>query len=205
MTPLPDTFPIFPLPGVLLLPKGLLPLNIFEPRYLAMVDYALKNDRIIGMIQPRDDGTLYDMGCAGRITAFEETGDGRYLVTLSGVARFKIVEELSQMSGFRRARIDAAGYAEDTKLGTGLDICRTRLTLLLEEYFDIQGLSCSWEAIKDAPDEKLITCLAMACPFTPQEKQALLEAPSCLDRAKLFKTLLEVAITAQKEPGRLHN
>lgn len=205
MKPLPDTFPIFPLAGVLLLPRGVLPLNIFEPRYLAMVDHALKTDRVIGMIQPRDDGTLHDMGCAGRITAFEETGDGRYLITLSGVSRFNIAEELSQMDGFRRVRADHGIYAEDLKPTGCLDINRDRLTRLLEEYFDIQGLSCSWDAVKDAPDEKLITCLAMVCPFSAQEKQALLEAPSCLDRARLFKTLLELAINFAREPSRLRN
>lgn len=191
---LPDEIPVFPLPGVLLLPRGVLPLNIFEPRYLAMVDHALKTHRLIGMIQPKDDGGIHDVGCAGRITAFEETGDGRYLITLTGVSRFRVAEETAQREGFRNVKTDLRGFALDTEPAGCLDINRSGLTTLLEEYFDLQGLSCSWERVKDAPDERLITCLSMVCPFSPQEKQALLEAVTCHDRAALFMTLLELAV-----------
>jgi Lon protease-like protein len=193
----PDELPIFPLAGVLLLPRGLLPLNIFEPRYLAMVDHALKTHRQIGMIQPREDGTLHEVGCAGRITAFEETGDGRYLITLTGVSRFRHSSELPQIEGFRRVKTDTQGFALDTEPTGCLSVNRPYMTRLLETYFDLQGLSCNWDMIQDATDERLITCLSMVCPFSPQEKQALLETPTCHGRAQLFMTLLELAVQAQ--------
>lgn len=197
---LPDELPIFPLPGVMLLPRGMLPLNIFEPRYLAMVDHALKTHRMIGMIQPKAEGeALYDVGCAGRITAFEETGDGRYLITLTGVSRFRIAEEVAQQNGFRNVKTDVRGFALDTEPAGCLNLNRPRLTAMLEEYFDLQGLSCEWGKVADAPDERLITCLSMVCPFTPQEKQALLEARTCHDRAGLFMTLLELALQNRGE------
>lgn len=203
MDDLPDILPIFPLNGVLLLPGGQLPLNIFEPRYLAMMDAALKADRLIGMVQPReiprnlaDDDTVpvYDTGCAGRITAFEETDDGRYLITLTGVARFRVAGEQPLLNGYRRVRPDWS-YPKDKETADCLGIDRRRLTALLESYFSQQGLSCSWDAIDGAPDNRLITCLAMVCPFDAREKQALLEAACCKERARLFMTLLEMAVS----------
>lgn len=203
MDDLPDILPIFPLNGVLLLPGGQLPLNIFEPRYLAMTDAALKDSRLIGMIQPRDiprtladdDSVgLYETGCAGRITSFEETNDGRYLITLTGVARFRVAEEAGIEKGFRRVRPTWA-YPKDRETADCLGIDRGRLNRMLETYFSQQGLSCNWDAIEDAPDNRLITCLAMICPFDAREKQALLEAPCCKERAGLFMTLLEMAVS----------
>lgn len=200
---LPDSLPIFPLNGVLLLPGGQLPLNIFEPRYLAMTDAALRGVRLIGMVQPReiprtlsDDDTVavYDTGCAGRITHFEETGDGRYLITLTGVARFKIAEEQPLLNGYRRVRPDWT-YPKDKETSDCLGIDRSRLTRMLEAYFSLQGLECDWKAIDGAPDNRLITCLAMVCPFDAREKQALLEAECCKARATLFMTLLEMAVS----------
>ena len=190
---LPETLPIFPLAEVLLLPRGLLPLNIFEDRYLAMVDAALATDRLVGMIQPQEgEGTaLKKVGCAGRITAFEETKDGRYLITLTGICRFQVRDELSAQSGFRRIVPDFSPYMRDLLPSGCLDLDRPRLTALLRSYFDRQGLSCSWEKIKESPDETLMTALAMICPLPPADQQTLLEAEDCKTRARLFIALME--------------
>ena len=199
---MPDDIPVFPLSGVLLLPGGQLPLNIFEKRYLAMVDDALKSDRMIGMIQPRDpeivtsenDTPLFDTGCAGRITAFEETGDGRYLITLTGRCRFKTKAELPLQNGYRRIVPDWTPFAKDLRLEDSLDLDRGRLKTLLGDYFTLHGISCDWEAIDGAPDQKLITCLAMICPLDAGEKQALLETGCCHKRADMFMSMLEMAV-----------
>lgn len=190
---LPETLPVFPLGGVLLLPRGNLPLNIFEPRYIAMVDEALGSHRLIGMVQARKDGTLYDVGCAGRISSYHETNDGRYEIVLTGLCRFKLVEELPQTNGYRRARSEWNDYRSDLEPMGCLDMDRAKLNNLLKSYFEQQGLTCSWDAVDCASDEKLITTLAMVCPFEPHEKQALLEAHCCKERAQLFMTLLEMA------------
>ena len=189
---LPAELPIFPLGGVLLLPRGQLPLNIFEPRYLAMVDDAIKTHRLIGMVQTREDGGVYTVGCAGRITSFNETHDGRNEIVLTGVCRFKISEELGQKDGYRRVKADWSDYRHDTEPMGCLDMDRARLKKLLKNYFEQQGLTCSWDAVEKAPDEKLITSLAMICPLDASDKQALLEAPCCKERAKLFISLLEM-------------
>jgi Lon protease-like protein len=205
---LPAELPIFPLTGVLLLPRGRLPLNIFEPRYLAMFDDALSGSRMVGMIQPslvKDDpaesaspADLYGIGCAGRITSFSETGDGRYMVALDGVARFRVTEELPLHRGYRRVIPDWTPFAVDlTEEDAVID--RARLVDLLQAYFRRQQLSVNWDAIGHAPDERLLTSLAMVCPFEPSEKQALLEADCLSDRARLMMTLLEIAIAGDGE------
>lgn len=190
---LPDSLPVLPLGGVLLLPRGNLPLNIFEPRHVAMVDEAMRSHRLIGMLQTREDGTLYDVGCAGRITSFHETGDGRYEIVLTGICRFRMTEELPQQNGYRRAQVSWGGYQLDMEPMTCLDMDRGKLNKLLKTYFEQNGLTCSWKAVEGAGDEKLITTLAMVCPFEPHEKQALLEAHCCKERAQLFMTLLEMS------------
>ena len=199
--PFPQEIPLFPLSGVLLLPCGLLPLNIFEPRYLAMVDDAMAGSKLIGMIQPREpDGPLYDVGCAGRITSYEETGDNRYLITLTGASRFRLDEELPlKPGGYRAAKIDWAPYAEDrdTNAPCRAALDRDALYTLLKKYFDGEGMSCNWDAVREASDSKLLTCLSMVCPFTPHEKQALLEAPDSKQRADLFMTMLDLAVRTQ--------
>jgi Lon protease-like protein len=199
ITDLPRTLPIFPLTGVLLLPRGRLPLNIFERRYVAMFDDALAGERLVGVIQPSDpiagdpSPPLFAVGCAGRITSFSETGDGRYLVTLDGIARFRVTEEMPLKRGYRSVVPDWSGFAGD--LGEeDVDIDRARLINLLQAYFRQQGISANWDAINQAPDEKLLTSLAMICPFEPPEKQALLEAGCLGDRTRLMMTLLEIAI-----------
>ncbi len=203
---LPETIAIFPLGGVLLLPCGQLPLNIFEPRYLAMVEDAMARHRFIGMVQPRDknvkeitdDTPVFETGCAGKITEFSETEDGRYMITLTGISRFRIVKEVSGNRGYRSVSTGWKAYKEDLSEKKCLDLDRERLKVLLRRYFDMHEMTCDWDAIEDAPDGRLITCLSMICPFDASEKQALLEAQCCHARAKLFMTMLEMA-SCEKE------
>lgn len=198
---LPATIPIFPLTGVLLLPRGPLPLNIFEPRYLAMVQDALAApQRLIGMVQPEAGASgnssvpgVYRIGCAGRISAFQETEDGRYLITLSGVCRFRVVEELATTRGYRRIKADWAEFADDLEDSPPIEIDRERMLKPLQVYFRAQQIEANWDAIRETPDERLITSLAMICPFAPAEKQALLEAPDLATRAEVLTALLEMA------------
>ena len=206
---LPRVIPIFPLTGALLLPTGKLPLNIFEPRYLAMVRDALADkQRIIGMVQPRtpdlednrgasghdgDGPELYKIGCAGRITSFAESEDGRYILTLSGVCRFDIGEEMPNKDGYRRVISDFKRFRDDVSDPPVFDIDRDRLLLAVKEYFALHNIEISWDAIQATPDDKLITSLAMTCPFGPNERQALLEAETASSRADLIIALLDMA------------
>jgi Lon protease-like protein len=207
---LPDILPIFPLTSVLLLPRGRLPLNIFEPRYLAMTRDALGGERLIGMIQPSDppqDNTgggpgidrmnppVYPIGCAGRLTQFSETDDGRFLITLTGVSRFRIREELPLLDGYRRVVPDWRPFAHDRAAPGTPEFDRERLIRGLKSYFAQRQISADWEAIGKAPGEYLVTSLAMACPFASSEKQALLEAADPDERARLLTTLVEMAAT----------
>lgn len=196
---LPETLAIFPLSGALLLPCGTLPLNIFEPRYLAMVEEAMRGSRMIGMIQPKKKGedALFGVGCAGKITEFSETADGRYLISLHGICRFDIEEELDlHGGGFRRVRPGWGAYERDLTPKTCLDLNREKLKGLLETYFQKQQMNCDWHKIDGASDGKLITCLSMVCPLTPCEKQALLEAECGKDRADKFMSMLEMECCA---------
>src|SRR5688500_7738619 len=206
---MPAQLPVFPLAGVLLMPRGNLPLNILEPRYLAMLDDALPGERLIEMSQHRKNGALrppeppplYEAGCAGRITSFTETDDGRYLLTLTGICRFHVTEELAPVNGYRRVRADWDSFREDFSPRERLDIDRPLLKQLLKHYFASQDLSCDWDTIDGAPDEKLITCLSMICPFEPGEKQALLEAPCSRERAERFMMMLQMAVESGKCGG----
>jgi uncharacterized protein len=198
---LPDVLPIFPLTGVLLLPRGKLPLNIFEPRYLAMTRDAMAGERLIGMVQPSDppirelNPPVYQTGCAGRITNFSETEDGRFLITLTGFSRFRIKEELPLLSGYRRVVADWQDFAADRDSdAAGFD--RARLVQGLRHFFIQRQVQADWEAIDRAPGEHLVTSIAMMCPFAPNEKQALLEAPTLDERARLLTALIEMTATA---------
>lgn len=196
---MPDTIPIFPLDGVLLLPRGHLPLNIFEPRYVAMVDDALRSNRMIGMIQPNNnpahDGLpLFKTGCAGRIVQFQEADNGRYLITLRGVARFDVTSELQTTTLYRQVQPKWNNYAEDYDQIEDLGVDRAKLVTLLDQYFTIHDMTIDWKLITAVNDEKLMTCLAMICPFSSCEKQALLEAPTCSERADIFMNLLEISV-----------
>ncbi len=200
---LPRVVPIFPLPGVLLLPGAPLPLNIFEPRYLAMVRDAVSGERVIGMIQPceaaPDVGAakVYETGCAGRITAFSETGDGRYLITLTGMIRFDVARELPMIDGYRRVAADYGRFRGDLDEPAG-EIDRAQLLQTLGAYFAANGIEGDWKAIEETEDERLITSLAMACPFAAPEKQALLEAMTLSERARAMTAIMAMAA---HEPG----
>jgi Lon protease-like protein len=201
---LPQEFPVFPLTGALLLPGGRLPLNIFEPRYLAMVEDSLAAGRVFGMVQPDrrlahgDSGPgLYRTGCLGRISSFSETDDGRYLITLSGLIRYTIVEEIEGARGYRRVRGALSGFAADlaeagAEGGRELPFDRSRLLHALQRYFSHAGVEANWDAIGTMPDTALVVSLCMACPFDPEEKQALLEARDDAERAKALLALLEI-------------
>ena len=205
---LPGEIPVFPLPGALLLPGGKLPLNIFEPRYLALTEDALAAGRMFGMIQPDpmvpDTETgpgLYRIGCLGRLTSFSETEDGRYLITLTGLLRYRIVAEAPMRRGYRRMLVDYAPYLAE--LDTPADasaaaIGLPRETLLgaLRGYFTRRGFDANWEAIRKLGDAALVTTLCMVCPFEPAEKQALLEAPDLPARTDALHTLLQIGAAA---------
>ena len=203
---LPDELAVFPLPGALLLPGGQMPLNIFEPRYLNMVEDALAGARLIGMIQPvhesseylvADGITLYDIGCAGRISKFQETGDGRYIIALDGLIRFRTAEELAPRDGYRRVRPDFRGFEgdmQDTDRSTDQQIAdRPKLLSAMARYFQTTGIEADLSTIESAPDVLLVTTLAMTCPLDPGEKQALLECDNTEQRAALLTRIFEIA------------
>ena len=199
---LPEILPIFPLPGALLLPRGHLPLHIFEPRYRKMTEAALSGERMIGMVQPRDpdvetigdDGPIYDTGCAGRIISFMEIDDGRFMLTLRGVCRFRIAKELPLQDGFRRVRPDYEPYQQDVAEPAGMALDRENLIGSIHRYVHAKGLTADWPAIKEASDEALVVALSMMCPFEPREKQALLECRDLATLAHLLTSLLEMGI-----------
>ena len=200
-TDLPDTIPVFPLTGALLLPRSRLPLHIFEPRYLQMIEDCLKTDaRLIGMAQPRgqagrDGRTLHSIGCAGRLTQFSETEDRRYMITLSGASRFRIGKEIVGFSPYVKADVDWSGFGRDLgkpEADDGFD--RPRFLRLLRRYFEAQDLSTEWDSLEDAEEELLVNSLSMLCPFEPEEKQALLEAPTLQTRRETLVTLMEFGL-----------
>lgn len=199
MTPmdLPETLPIFPLTGALLLPHAQLPLNIFEPRYLEMVDDALREHRMIGMVQTHtcEEGCkLYEVGCAGRIISFDETEDGRYLITLLGLSRFRIKEELKTQKLYRRVATTWKEFSKDMEATHCFGYKKEDFFKVLKEYFQHQEIEMNWEVLYEAPDEKIISALSMICPLEPSEKQALLEAPCCKSRGEILKAMLEIEI-----------
>ncbi|MCC6597679.1 MAG: LON peptidase substrate-binding domain-containing protein [Alphaproteobacteria bacterium] len=197
---LPDHLPVFPLINAVLLPAGHLPLNVFEPRYMRMIDDALATDRLIGIIQPTDETATHPRphlrrtGCAGKIIEFSETADGRYIIKLAGLYRFNLIAEIDQPLPYRIVTVDWQPYEKDSKAFKCLNLDRAHLNALLRLYFSKQEMICDWEAVDGAADDKLITCLAMICPFEPQERQALLEAACCKTRADLFMSMLELAV-----------
>ncbi len=198
---LPDTLPLFPLSGAVLLPRARLPLHIFEPRYLAMIEDCLKSDRrLIGMIQPRGDLTadppaLAAVGCAGRLTSFSEAEDGRFMITLTGIARFTVTEELPGFVPYRRARVSFAPFIDDLS-GPQTDPGLNRKAFLKElaRYLRASKMGTDWANLKDADDEVLVNVLSMLCPFDPEEKQALLEAPTLTERRRNLEMLIAFAL-----------
>jgi len=203
---LPLAIPVFPLDGALLLPGGQLPLNIFEPRYLNMIDDAMAGDRLIGMVQTRGGERelppLAPIGCVGRITSFAETSDGRYLITLTGLCRFEVGDELPVRTPYRQVRARFDRYEDDLNLdGPAPVLDRPRLLAALSRYLDHRGLGIEWETAESAPLEALINSLSMGLPFDPAEKQALLEAATLEDRAKALTALLEIDAAGGDDDG----
>ncbi|CAN7533405.1 LON peptidase substrate-binding domain-containing protein [Bosea sp. LjRoot9] len=198
----PLVIPVFPLAGALLLPRGQMPLNIFEPRYLAMVDDAIRTHRVIGMIQPEPENgrqtgepELLKVGCLGRITQFAETGDDRYVLTLTGISRFRIVEELTVSTPYRQARISYDDFLIDFTARAGEDeVDRNGLLKALRAFAKANELKIDWKGVNEAPNEALVNALSMMCPFGPREKQALLEAPSLKNRAEVLVAITEIEI-----------
>ena len=208
---LPDVIPVFPLPGALLLPRARLPLHLFEPRYLAMLEDVLKvPDRIIGMVQPDPNPKavaaggpgLHRIGCAGRVTQFSETEDGRYFITLAGISRFRVKEEVEGFTPYRRAAVTWTGFEADigpADHDKGFD--RKSFMALLARYFAARSLDTDWSTLKDADDELLINSLSMLLNFEPEDKQALLEAPSLTTRRETLVTLIEYALRGGDDHG----
>jgi Lon protease-like protein len=202
-----ELIPVFPLPGALLLPRGQMPLNIFEPRYLTMIDDALRSGhRLIGMIQPdaahpgpEDKPNLYKVGCVGRISQFAESGDGRYLIQLTGIARFRVEEELAADTPYRQCRVSYAPFADDFVARKGEDaVDRKSLLRALQDFLKANDLKADWKGIENAPNEALVNALAMMSPYGPAEKQALLEAPDLKSRAEILVAVTEIELAKDK-------
>ena len=207
---LPSTLDILPLTGMVLLPRGQLPLNVFEPRYLALVDTALSGSRLIGMIQPtqHEDKVLKPalsaIGCAGRLTSYRENEDGRYLITLTGICRFRVAEELATDTPFRQVKADFAPFLADLIAADENDFQRDRLLAALKDYLSRRDMKADWRSVLSAAPETLVNALAMLCPFEPSEKQALLEAPGWLERVDTLIALLEMANAGPVGPVSLN-
>ena len=208
---LPDVIAVFPLPGALLLPRGQMPLNIFEPRYLAMVDDALRSPyRMIGMIQPdpthpgpdQNIPHLFDVGCVGRITQIAESGDGRYLIQLTGIARFRVAEELAVTTPYRQCQVTYQPFADDFIARKGEDdVDRKALLRALTAFLKANDLKADWDGIENAPNEALVNALAMMSPYDVAEKQALLEAPNLKTRAEILIAVTEIELAKSNAPG----
>ena len=208
---LPDVIPVFPLPGALLLPRGQMPLNIFEPRYLAMIDDVLRSEhRVIGMIQPdqahpgpdESKPHLFNVGCVGKMTQFAESGDGRYLIQLTGIARFRIEAELPVGTPYRQCRVTYQPFRDDFTARKGEDdVDRKSLLRALTAFLKANNLKADWEGIENAPNEALVNALAMMSPYDAAEKQAMLEAPDLKTRAEILVAVTEIELAKSKTPG----
>jgi uncharacterized protein len=207
---MPGVIPVFPLPGALLLPRGQMPLNIFEPRYISMIDDALRDGhRLIGMIQPdaahggpADKPRLYKIGCVGRITQLAESGDGRYLIELTGVARFRVEEELKVATPYRQCRVTYAPFADDFVARKGENaVDRAALLAALTDFLKANDLKADWEGIEKAPNEALVNALSMMSPYGTAEKQALLEAPDLKTRAEILIAITEIELAKKNTEG----
>jgi Lon protease-like protein len=198
---LPSVLPIFPLTGVLLLPRAQLPLNIFEPRYLAMTDDALGQRRYIGMVQPQEaenelsleNPPVYEHGCVGRISTFSESGDGRYFITLAGVCRFQITEELKTKKNYRSTKVNYRPFVADLIQNDMSLPLRDQRLKTIHSYFALKNIDADWHSVEGSPDEALINSLSMMCPFAPSEKQALLECSGLQERSALLLSLMEMS------------
>lgn len=203
----PAVIPVFPLPGALLLPRGQMPLNIFEPRYLKMVDDALRGDRIIGMIQPDPDGSssthpkLFRVGCAGRITQYAETGDGRYLISLTGLSRFRVESEVSSAEAYRLCQVSYDEFAVDFQARAGEEqVDRAGVLKALRDFVEANDLKVDWAGIDEAPNEALVNALCMMSPFGVREKQAMLEAADLRTRAEILIAVTQMELMRGSGP-----
>ncbi|HBM90424.1 MAG TPA: peptidase S16 [Rhodospirillaceae bacterium] len=205
---LPASLPLFCVSSIILLPRTNLPLNVFEPHYLDMVSHALGKARMIGLVQPKENKerqpkpALYTVGCMGLITSFAETEDRRFLINLRGISRFKMIKETPSHGSFRCAEIDWQPFDKDTEKPKKTAFERARLMSLLRHYFDLQAIVTDWDILKNSSDEELISSLCLSCPFEPSEKQALLEAPTFLERVQTLMALLEMACLRQNDGER---
>ena len=203
---MPAVLPLFPLSGALLLPRGQLPLNVFEPRYVQMIDDAMRSHRMIGMIQPDPQGgderpapPLFRVGCAGRISQLAESGDGRYIITLTGVSRFAMIEEVAAVTPYRQSRVDFTAFAADFLPRAGEDgVDRGGLLKALRDFAEENDLQIDWNSINEAPNEALVNALSMMSPFGPREKQALLEADDLKNRAEVLVAITEIELARGK-------
>jgi Lon protease-like protein len=208
---LPEILPVFPLPGALLLPRGQMPLNIFEPRYLAMIDDAFRDGhRLIGMIQPdiahsaknSDKPSLFSVGCVGRITQLAESGDGRYILELTGVSRFKVLEELEVLTAYRQCKVDFFAFVDDFTPRMGEEeVDREALLTVLADFLKANNLKVDWEGVETAPNEALVNALAMMSPYGVAEKQAMLEAPDLKTRAEILIAVTEMDLAKKRTSG----
>ncbi len=207
---LPEVIPVFPLAGALLLPRGQMPLNIFEPRYLAMVDDAFRDGhRLIGMIQPdvahspdEERPTLFRIGCVGRITQLAETGDGRYILELTGISRFRVLEEMTVLTAYRQCKVDYFPFIDDFTARKGEEaVDREALLSVLSDFLKANNLSVDWEGIENAPNEALVNALAMMSPYGPAEKQAMLEAPDLKTRAEILIAITQIDLAKKRTSG----
>jgi Lon protease-like protein len=207
---LPEIIPVFPLPGALLLPRGQMPLNIFEPRYLAMVDDCFRDGhRLIGMIQPdithshsEEQPVLFKVGCVGRITQLAESGDGRYILELTGVSRYKVIEEMTVLTAYRQCRVDYFPFIDDFTARTGEEhVDRDALLAVLTDFLKANNLKVDWEGIESAPNEALVNALAMMSPYGSAEKQAMLEAPDLKTRAEILVAVTEMDLAKKRTSG----
>ena len=204
LSDLPKTIPLFPLSGALLLPAANMPLNIFEPRYLAMIEDAMDSHRMIGMIQPQFDKSddsesppLCDIGCMGRITAFQETGDGRIIVNLAGVCRFRVMQEIAGANGYRIAEV--AGFGDDLEenVEAARAVDRDGLLRTFKQFLEANDMEADWEGVSEAGTETLVNTLSMMSPYGPAEKQALLEAPDLKTRAETLVAITEIMLARE--------
>jgi uncharacterized protein len=207
---LPEVIPVFPLAGALLLPRGQMPLNIFETRYLAMVDDSFRDGhRLIGMIQPdmthsqdEERPALFSVGCVGRITQLAESGDGRYVLELTGVARYKVVEEMTVLTPYRQCKVDYFPFLDDFTARKGEDaVNREALLAVLTDFLKANNLKVDWEGVESAPNEALVNALAMMSPYGPAEKQAMLEAPNLKTRAEILIAVTEMDLAKKRTSG----
>ncbi len=207
---LPQVIPVFPLPGALLLPRGQMPLNIFEQRYLAMIDDALRDGhRLVGMIQPdvarsgnEEKPRLFSVGCVGRITQLAEAGDGRYILELTGVSRFKVVEEMSALTPYRQCKVDYFPFIDDFTARKGEEeVDREALIEVLRDFLKANNLKVDWDGVESAPNEALVNALAMMSPYGPPEKQAMLEAPDLKTRAEILIAVTEMDLAKKRTSG----